>query len=102
MDIIRSEEDSINVRQKMGGTFLILVRDLWVVAFTVVIFQVEVFWVVTPCSVVVGYQLFSSPRCLHLQGSLVLRNVGNLLQHYTTSQPRRPLLEVLILVNGTD
>jgi len=27
-------------------------------AFTAVIFQVEVFWVVTPCSAVVGYQLF--------------------------------------------
>jgi len=25
-------------------------------AFTAVIFQVEVFWVVTPCSAVVGYQ----------------------------------------------
>jgi len=25
-------------------------------AFTAVMFQVEVFWVVTPCNVVVGYQ----------------------------------------------
>jgi hypothetical protein len=31
-------------------------------------FQVEVFWVVTPCSVVVGYQRFGVPCCLHLQG----------------------------------
>jgi len=29
--------------------------------------QVEVFWVVTPCSVV-GYQRFRSPCCFHLQG----------------------------------
>jgi hypothetical protein len=28
--------------------------------------QVEVFWVVTPCSVVVGYQRFRGPCCLHL------------------------------------
>jgi len=28
--------------------------------------EVEVFWVVTPCSVVVGYLRFRSPRCLHL------------------------------------
>jgi len=28
--------------------------------------QVEVFWVVTPCSVVVGYQRFGEPCCLHL------------------------------------
>jgi len=28
--------------------------------------QVEVFWVVTPCSVVVGYQRFSGPCCHHL------------------------------------
>jgi hypothetical protein len=27
-------------------------------ALAVVMFQVEVFWVVTPCSVVVGYQRF--------------------------------------------
>jgi len=26
--------------------------------------QVEVFWVVTPCSVVVGYQCFRGPCCL--------------------------------------
>jgi hypothetical protein len=28
--------------------------------------QVEVFWVVTPCSAVVGYQRFRSPCCIHL------------------------------------
>jgi hypothetical protein len=37
---------------------------------------------VTSCSVVVGYQRFGGPRCLHLQGILS--------QHYTASQPRRP------------
>jgi hypothetical protein len=37
---------------------------------------VEVFWIVTPCSVVVGY----------------FWNFGNLLQNYTVSQPRRPPL----------
>jgi len=38
--------------------------------FTAVMFQVEVFWVVTPCSVVVGYQSFRGPCCLHLQGEV--------------------------------
>jgi len=28
-------------------------------------FQVEVFWVVSPCNVVVGYRRFGSPCCLH-------------------------------------
>jgi hypothetical protein len=28
--------------------------------------QVEVFWVVTPCSVVVGYRRFGGPCCIHL------------------------------------
>jgi len=37
-------------------------------------FQAEVFWVVTPCSVVVGYQRFGGPRCLHLQGVAIQRN----------------------------
>jgi hypothetical protein len=37
-------------------------------AFTEVMFQVEVFRIVTPCSVVVGYQRFRGPCCVHLQG----------------------------------
>jgi hypothetical protein len=37
-------------------------------AFTAVIFQAEVFWVVTPCSVIVGYHRFGGSYCLHLQG----------------------------------
>jgi hypothetical protein len=32
----------------------------------VVLFQVKVFWVVTPCSTVVGYQRFIGLSCLHL------------------------------------
>jgi hypothetical protein len=32
-------------------------------AFTAVKIQVEVFWIMTPCSVVVGYQSFGSPCC---------------------------------------
>jgi len=39
-------------------------------AFPAVMFQVKVFWVVTPCSVIVGYQHFRSPCCLHLQGEV--------------------------------
>jgi hypothetical protein len=50
---------------------------------------------VTPCSVTVGYQRFGGQWCLYLQGtslrpedggSKVLRNVGNLPQHYRASQ----------------
>jgi hypothetical protein len=32
--------------------------------------QVEVFWIVTPCSVVVEYQSFGGPYCFHLQGEM--------------------------------
>jgi hypothetical protein len=35
--------------------------------FTVVKIEVEVFWVVTPCSAVAGYQHFRGPCCLLLQ-----------------------------------
>jgi hypothetical protein len=31
---------------------------------------VMVFWIVTPCSVVVGYQRFGRPCCFHLQGEV--------------------------------
>jgi len=33
--------------------------------------QAEVFCVVTPCSVVVGYKCFKGPCCLHLQGEVL-------------------------------
>jgi hypothetical protein len=36
-------------------------------AFMAVMLQVEVFWVVTPCSVVVGCQRFGGLCCFHLQ-----------------------------------
>jgi hypothetical protein len=52
-----------------------------------VMFQVEVFWVVTPCSAV------------HLQGEdgggMDFWNVSFLPQHYTASQPRRPRFKYL-------
>jgi len=35
--------------------------------FMMVKVQVEVFWVVTPSSVAVGYQCFGGLCCLHLQ-----------------------------------
>jgi hypothetical protein len=38
--------------------------------YMTVMIQVEVFWVVTPCSTVVGYQYFRGPCCLHLQGEV--------------------------------
>jgi len=34
------------------------------------VIQVEVFWVVTPCSVVAGYQRFGGPCCLHLEDEM--------------------------------
>jgi hypothetical protein len=54
--------------------------------------QVEVLWVVTPCSDVVGYQPLGGGLWLHAPGdgvSTVLRNVGILPHHYTASQPRK-------------
>jgi hypothetical protein len=36
--------------------------------FTAVKIPVELFWVVAPCSVVVGYQRFRGLSCRHLQG----------------------------------
>jgi hypothetical protein len=46
--------------------------------FTAMKIQVAVFWVMTPCSDVVGYQRFGEPCCLHLQGCSYLRpNLGS-------------------------
>jgi len=51
--------------------------------FTVMKIHVVVFWVVTPCNDVVGYQ--------HFGGSMALWNVGILPHQYTTLQHRRLL-----------
>jgi hypothetical protein len=37
---------------------------------TAVKIQVEVFWVMTLCGVVVGYQLYGGLFCLHFQGEM--------------------------------
>jgi len=61
--------------------------------FTAINIQVEVFWVVTPGSVMVGYWRFGGSCCLHFQGeevknggNMILRNVGILSHHYTASK----------------
>jgi hypothetical protein len=55
-------------------------------AFMAVIFQVEALWVVTPCSVVVGYQIFGGPCYPHVHFGTSETLVP---QHYTVSQARR-------------
>jgi hypothetical protein len=66
--------------------------------FTAMRIHVEVCWVVTPCSVVIGYQRFGAPWYLHLKlkalkggnGDIkVLRKADILMQHYAKTQPRR-------------
>jgi hypothetical protein len=52
--------------------------------FTAVRIKFEVFWIVAPCSVMVGEHRAEDG------GKMVLRNVGILPQHYTASQPKRP------------
>jgi len=60
----------------------------------VVKIQVEAFWMVTQCTILVGYQRFGGPRCPHPHPehvcSEILRNVDIPPQYYTTSQHRRP------------
>jgi hypothetical protein len=35
------------------------------------IFEVEIFWFVTPCNIVIGCQRFRGPYCLHFQGEVL-------------------------------
>jgi len=59
-------------------------------AFTKAMFHVEVFWVETPFSAVVGYQRFNDPRHQKTEdpedgGNMALRNSSILPQHYMAS-----------------
>jgi hypothetical protein len=52
-----------------------------------VMFQAEVFWVMTTCSVVVGYQCFRGPCCLHFQhGPLKRLYLTTTLKDVTTQK----------------
>jgi hypothetical protein len=67
-------------------------------AFMTLMFQVEVFWVVTPCSVAVGYRRFRGPCCLRLKETKKMEAAGPLKlailsQHFMVSHPRRPRLD---------
>jgi hypothetical protein len=54
--------------------------------FTAVVFQVEAFCVVTPSGVVLGYQRFKGPCCLHLQHGPLKRWYPTKTQHGITTQ----------------
>jgi len=60
-------------------------------ALTVVMFQVEIFWVVTPCSVV-GYLCFRGSCCLHLQNELA--RMGKNGSHYLATHFHHTTLPV--------
>jgi hypothetical protein len=61
--------------------------------FTAMKFQVEVFWVVTPCNFVVGYQLFEGPNRLLLQGEVKMEAAlffRSLVSYHNTTLRRNP------------
>jgi len=61
-------------------------------ALKAMMLQVKVFWIVTPCMIVVGYQLFRDPLHPEDGSSMNFWNVGTLRQHYTVLQTRRTQL----------
>jgi hypothetical protein len=54
--------------------------------FTVVKIQVEVFWVVMPRSVAVGYQHFGGPCCISLSGEDLIKVFLSFLSAVVISQ----------------
>jgi hypothetical protein len=68
---------------------------------TVVEIQIEVFWVVMLCSVVVGYQCFRGSCCLHVQGEVkmeAVRTSETLVSYCNTTKHCNP--EYLNLLIG--
>jgi len=58
-----------------------------------VLMQDEVFWVVTPCSVVVGYQRFGGPCCSHLHFTLKTEAAWTSVKASNTSVTNNTSLE---------
>jgi len=56
----------------LGLLFILdsLFYNMWLICLSVHLSIQIVFWFVMSCSVVVGYQHFRGPRCLHLQGEV--------------------------------
>jgi hypothetical protein len=61
--------------------------------FTAAMFQVEVFSIVAPCGVVLGYQHFRGSFCLQF----ILKMEAALTSEKTASQPRRHQIEITSL-----
>jgi len=47
---------------------MLTIKNVRFETFTAMKIQVEVSWVVTPCSTGLGYQRFGAPCCFYLQG----------------------------------
>jgi hypothetical protein len=60
----------LNYQHSPDNFIMKLIVSTRLEVFTAMKIHVKFFWVVTLCSVVVGYQCFRGPCCLHLQGEV--------------------------------
>jgi hypothetical protein len=74
------------VESYITNPYVCIITCVNVVATQNYVFQVEVFWIVTPYYFAIEYQCFGGLCCIHLKGKYEGSKVRNITRHHNTQE----------------